>query len=126
MLAEQKAQEDYDKTILSLSGGALGISFAFIDKVIGTGAVIQPRLLFCAWLSWGSSVIFVLTSYFFSQLALRRAIKQVDMHQIYIKRPGGFFSIAIDICNVMGGLLFFAGVILIVIFVQKNLGVKYG
>jgi len=32
--AEQKAQEDYDKTVISLSGGALGISFAFIVDCI--------------------------------------------------------------------------------------------
>jgi hypothetical protein len=126
VLAEQKAQEDYDKTILSLSGGALGISFAFIDKMIGTGPVIQPGLLFLAWVSWGTSVIVVLASFFFSQLALRQAIRQVDTEQIYIKRPGGFYSITIDICNGVGGFLFFAGVILIIIFVHKNLGVKYG
>jgi len=32
--AEQQVQADFDKTVLSLSGGALGISFAFVKNPV--------------------------------------------------------------------------------------------
>ena len=50
--AEQKSQEDFDKTILSLSGGALGISFVFLKDVIGPLPILQPGFLLAAWLAW--------------------------------------------------------------------------
>ena len=37
--AAQKAQEDFDKTLLALSGGALGVSFAFVKDIVGDGSV---------------------------------------------------------------------------------------
>jgi hypothetical protein len=58
--AEQKSQEDFDKTVLSLSGGALGISFIFLKDVIGPNPVVSPNLLFTAWVAWGSSTFCVL------------------------------------------------------------------
>ena len=57
VLAAQKAQDDYDKTLLSLSGGALGVSFAFVDKFVKAGVVQNPRLLIFAWVCWGACPI---------------------------------------------------------------------
>ncbi len=123
VLAEEKAQEDFDKTVLSLSGGALGVSFAFVDKFVAPAVMKSPFLLFAAWLSWGLSVTVVLASFFFSQLAMRRAIKQVDAGagKIYIKRPGGACAVATAVCNAAGGLLFAFGVGCIILFVRANL-----
>lgn len=122
VVAEQKAQDAYDKTVLSLSGGALGISFAFIDKFLTGQNVTNNSCLVFAWFCWGLSVAIILASHFFSQRALRRAIKQVDANQIYIRKPGGVFSVITDICNGTAGLLFVAGVVLMVLFVRGNIG----
>ena len=80
--SEQKAQEEFDKTVLTLSGGALGISFAFIKDIVGPHPVVNVGYLFVAWILWGLSVTAVLASYFTSHLALRHAIKQVDRGEI--------------------------------------------
>jgi hypothetical protein len=129
--AEQKAQEDYDKTVISLSGGALGISFAFIKDIIGDHPIISKNILVSGWICWGLSITLVLASYFLSHLALREAIKQFDtavknlnVGEIYSQRPGGWYSLITAILNVIGGILFLAGVILIAIFVWYNLEVK--
>ena len=122
ILAEQKAQEDYDKTIIALSGGGLGISFAFLENVVGTSAIVSPTLLFSSWICWAFSILCVLASYFTSHLALRSAIQKVDAGTIYQKRPGGFIDLITKFCNAAGGLLFFVGVILIALFVYKNIG----
>jgi len=118
---EQKAQEDFDKTVLSLSGGALGVSFAFIKDIVGPDKITKPLLLFLAWICWGMSVIVILISYYTSHLALRKAIKQVDTNEIRKVQPGGKADRVTAICNGLGAALFFIGVVLISIFVWQNL-----
>ena len=118
---EQKAQEDYDKTILSLSGGALGVSFAFVKDIVGSQPISQSWTLLASWIAWGTSVACVLGSFYASQRALRRAIKQVDEDKIYNQSPGGFYSSLTASLNALGGILFLVGVVFIVIFVAHNL-----
>ncbi len=119
--AEQKAQEDFDKTVLSLSGGALGISFAFVKDIVGNQPLIQVTLLLWSWISWGISITCMLASFYFSQQALRRTIKQIDQNEVYDQSPGGLYAKLTAILNAFGGLLFLVGVILIVVFVSYNL-----
>jgi len=123
VLAEQKAQEDFDKTVLYLSSGALGISFAFVDKFVKPGVLADPGLLIGAWVAWAASVTVVLLSFFLSRLALRKAIVQTDSGSIRNFSPGGWVATAVDVCNVVGALLFVAGLALVVSFVRRNMGV---
>ena len=121
--AEQKAQDDYDKSILSLSGGALAVSFAFVEKFLQPDRVGSRWLLLLAWMAWAASVAAVLASYFFSHRALRVAIDQCDQGGSPIPRkPGGRFAKATEVLNVMGGSLFIFGVALIAVFATLNLG----
>jgi hypothetical protein len=124
--AEQKAQEDFDKSVLTLSGGGLGISFAFIKDLLGPGPIVHPGLLFTAWLAWGISVISTLASFFFSQLALRTAIRQVDEGTIGDQYPGRSYARATVALNAVGGVMFLVGVVFIVWFVAVNLGGLHG
>lgn len=121
VVAEQKAQEDFDKTVLSLSGGALGVSFAFVKDIVGSQPMVYSELLLGAWIAWGASITFILTSFYTSRQALKKAIQQVDAGQIYDQFPGGWYSRFVAILNTFGGLLFFIGVVLIVFFVKFNL-----
>ncbi len=122
--AEQKPQEDFDKTVLSLSGGALGISFVFLKDVIGPKPIDDPHFLFFAWVSWGFSTMCVLASYFMSHLALRRAIKQVDDGSIWKRKAGGPFRILTAVLNASGAVLFLVGVCSITLFASANLSQK--
>ena len=122
--AEQKSQEDFDKTILSLSGGALGISFVFLKDVIGTHPIQQSGFLLAAWLAWAFSTFSVLTSYYLSHLALRRAIAQVDDGTIYKQRPGGVFAPWTAVLNAIGAVLFLVGVCSITVFAGINISSK--
>jgi hypothetical protein len=118
--AEQKAQEDYDKTVLALSGGALGITFAFVTDLVGQKPIVWPTALLVAWVAWGVSVTCVLGSFFFSQQALRRTIDQLDASRIREEHPGGVFSKVTAILNALGGVLFLAGVVSTILFVAVN------
>jgi hypothetical protein len=121
--AEQKAQEDFDKTVLSLSGGALGVSFAFTKEIVGKPPFKHPQLLFLAWVCWGLSVFIVLASYFASHLALRKAVKQVDSGLPKHGRVGGIYDLITANLNALGAVLFLVGVILIIAFAYFNVGV---
>jgi hypothetical protein len=121
--AEQKSQEDYDKTVLALSGGALGISFAFLDKLLVHGPIVRPGLLVLAWSSWAVSVILVLVSYYLSRVALANAIRQTDKGEIRSVCPGGVPSVILGVCNCGSGLLFVLGVFMMTAFVRFNMGV---
>jgi hypothetical protein len=122
--AEQASQEQFDKTVLSLSGGALGISFVFLKDVIGSSPVLKPSLLIASWIAWALSSFAVLASFYLSHLALRRAIKQVDDGTIYNHRAGGPFSIITAILNASGAILFFVGVCSITAFSSANLSTR--
>ncbi len=122
--AEQKSQEHFDKTVLSLSGGALGISFVFVKDIIGKDHIIDTYLLVLAWLSWGFSSFSILLSFYLSHLALRSAIRQVDEGTINSKNAGGIFSIITERLNVFGAILFLLGILFITFFASSNLLTK--
>lgn len=122
--AEQKSQEDFDKTVLSLSGGALGISFVFLKDVVGPQPIVLSGFLLAAWLTWAFSTFSVLTSFYLSHLALRRAIGQVDDGTIHKQTPGGAFACLTAILNATGAVLFLVGVCCITVFAGANLSTK--
>lgn len=123
VLAEQKAQEDYDKTVIALSGGALGISFAFIENFTDPETMVAGLLLLSAWFSWGLSLAAVLISYFVSQRALREAISQIDQGGPSAgDEIGGRWNRLTRISNAAGGLMFLLGLFLLGAFVTSNLG----
>ena len=119
--AEKKSQEDFDKTIIALSGGALGISFAFVKDIVGNDPLVNSWLLFVAWISWGFSLAFILLSFYFSQQAFRRAIEQVDSNEIYNQNPGGWQSKVTSALNFLGMLALLFGIGFMVAFVYFNL-----
>jgi len=116
---EQKAQDDYDKTVLTLSGGALGITIAFINDIIGSDHVINSKYIFCSWILWTISMTAILLSFYTSVNAMRKAIEQVDKRETNNKPAG--WDTATGILNIIGGLSFIIGVVFAVIFTYSNL-----
>jgi hypothetical protein len=47
---ETKAQEQYDKTVLMLSTGALSISFVFIKDIVKIEKIISVDFLIGSWI----------------------------------------------------------------------------
>jgi hypothetical protein len=119
--AEQSMQGEYDKGVLTLSGGALGISLVFLKDVVGTKPLVHSECLLAAWIVWGLSIAFVLSSYFTSTKALRRAVTDTDEKMIYITLAQSGWATATKVLNALGGICFFVGIILIVTFVSFNL-----
>jgi hypothetical protein len=128
MVAYRKAQQDkantaqidYDKLVITLSGGALGVSFTFLKDVAKQHALSHTNVLFGAWVCWGLSVACILASLYTGILAHRRAIRQVDAGTIYDRRPGGFLDFSTTLLNPAAGILFIFGLVFIIRFVYLN------
>ncbi|RZZ85025.1 hypothetical protein [Pseudoxanthomonas winnipegensis] len=119
--AEQKAQEDYDKTVITLSGGALAISFAFVKDILGDGPIKHPGWLVACWGLWALSLASMLASFYYSRKALRKAIEQCDSDTIRCEPPGGFFTSILRWLNALGAVFFVAGVLCMTVFVSINI-----
>jgi len=119
--AAQKSQESFDKTVLSLSGGALGISFLFLKEVVGPNTVSGPLFLLVAWSAWGLSSLSILISHLTSHYALNKAISDFDSDAIDPDKPGGHYSTMTSILNLLGAIFFIAGIAFIILFAHANL-----
>ena len=72
----RQAAQNFDKTILTLSTGALALSIAFIEKIAPTPQV--KWLLAFAWGAFILSAIITMVSFLVSQLAARMQKEDVD------------------------------------------------
>jgi len=123
---EQKIGEGYDKTLIALSGGALGISLAFIKNIVGENNVVNSLFALIAWCAWAASLTFLLAAFYFGTLAYRHAITKLDAKKLNPKNPGGCFATITKWFNALGGISFILGVVSFIYFTYKNLGGQYG
>src|SRR5438094_5400289 len=112
---EEKAQAAFDKTVVTLSGGALGISFAFIKDFLGTTAVEAKPWLIGAWAAWVASLTASLASHYLSTFAIRRATKELDAGKEGDLARG--WDRAVVWFNGISGFLFLVGASAIGVFV---------
>lgn len=121
---EQKIGAGYDKTLIALSGGALGISISFIKDIVGDREVLCPIFALIAWCSWATSLTCILLAFYFGTKAYRYAIRKVDEGNLNPDNPGGCYAVLTSFFNAFGGISFIVGVISFVYFVYKNIGGK--
>jgi hypothetical protein len=122
----QKLNESYDKLIITLSGGALGLSFAFLKDVIKENQIQYHGLLIAAWGFFIMSLTSVLMSLLFGIAANKKAVKQVDAGKIYEEEPGGIFSKLTTWLHYSGTGLLIIGLGFITTFAYINMEAKDG
>ena len=120
--ADERSQENFDKTVIALSGGGMGVSLAFVDNIVGDRPLAASCLLLLAWAAWTASLLVVLTSFYLSRLALRQAIAELDAGVTSTARPGGRYAVLTTVANFVGPALFIIGAILMGVFVFLNIG----
>lgn len=116
-----KVSEAYDKAVMTLSGGALGISMTFIHDLAPTPVAGTFLWLGLAWISFGTSIASILVSKLTSQWALDRALEQFDSGEIKGQRPGQGYSVLTSVLNVLAGVAFLLGVFALAWFAISNL-----
>jgi len=113
-------QNDYDKLVVALSGGALGLSFTFLKDVANGQASSHATLLIAAWGCWGLSVAFILTSIYTGVQALRETVRQIDRGTVYKEKVGRGWGSVTALLNPGAGLLFILGLLFMMTFVYFN------
>lgn len=108
---------------MTLAGGALGVSFAFIRDLVAKPAPATIGVLRYAWTALATSILCILLSMLTSQYALRKAIAQVDAERIRQEHPGGWYAQFTTSLTLLAGVLFVLGVLLLVQFAVLNLRV---
>lgn len=116
---ENKAQDQYDKTVILLSTGALGVSFTFIKDIVDLENVIVLQFLIGAWISWGLSTAAVLFSFYTSRNALRKAIEALDDDK---EDDNNAQDRLTTVLNALSGTFFLLGLVFMIVFVKNNLG----
>ena len=65
--AEREGSRSFDKAILTLAADALGLSITFVDKIAPLPQATTLWLLVASWISFGFSIIVILSSFITSQ-----------------------------------------------------------
>lgn len=125
LLERQRSNsESYDKAILTLSSGALGVSLTFIkDLLPASSEPVWTGLLYWSWTLLTAAIITTVASFLLSSAAINQAIKRST--EYYLEGNEGAFARtklarAVDASNYTSGTLFVVGIILTVLFVWIN------
>lgn len=113
---ESQSQESYDKTVIALSGGALGFSLVFLKDVAGPAGLQDLQLVVLAWLYWTTSLGCVLWSFYSSRAALRWTIRKIDQGADLSKDLGGSAGKVTQVLNFVSGASFIGGAMAFVLF----------
>jgi len=116
---EKSIHESYDKTLITLSGGALATSIAFYKDIIGN-IPIEKKYATCAWIIWSISLTVLILALYFGTLAYGYARKKLDADELNEENPGGYWTYIIKGLNALGIITFISGLILFLIFISKN------
>ena len=130
VLADQKAIEDFDKTIITLASGALAVSLAFMKDIVGADPVHWRICLQIAWLLLTLSLGLVLISFWCSHKALRRALADFDADcsddplfgkKVVVDKRNAW-AVATQRLNVIGMTCLILGIGFMLTFASVNLG----
>lgn len=139
--ARKQGQVSADRAVLTLAGGGLGVSFAFVGHFIH-GIPCDKWLLFATWMLWALSLTLALINYLVSDIAHGRAIDEIDneIEKVYgedttiknendsklesirnvIHKTYKPFNAFITAANYAGAVLFIVGTFSLGIFVFIN------
>jgi hypothetical protein len=113
--------EQFDKNVLFIASGALGISFAFIEKVVpDLQNASHSNLLIKAWYFFAGVIFISLVAHFISIMANRWAIAHKETEKNYFK-IASIWNQAIRGINILMILGLLMGIIWLIRFVNLNI-----
>jgi hypothetical protein len=130
----ERAQEDisssadsFDKSMLTLSSGALGVSLAVIKDIVPIGQAIWKVLLLTSWIAFALCITTTVASFLFSIAALRQHRELLD--RMYSEKNRELENTASTRWNTavhasvgVAFVLFLVGLFCTMIFIAVNVG----
>ena len=121
-LTERESIDQFGKTILTLTSGALAVSFVFLRDVMKPADTANKGCLIGAWVLWSAAMLCALLSLYANQLAPRHAQKRfrggLRGQDLVEARRVDKLTRSL---NPLAGVWFMAGLILTIVFVATNL-----
>lgn len=113
----QSNYEQFDKAILTLSSGGLGLSLTFIKNTSNQYAILNYNMLEYSWYCFTASIISTIVSFLIGANAIKKALKGHENHD-YKKSTKVNWT---EILNYFSVLSFLIAVILTICFVSKTM-----
>ena len=120
--AERNTAQQFDKAILTLASGALGLSITFIKQIAPHPKSQSIYFLIVAWVLFSFSILSTLISFLISQAACRRQREILD--QDISEKEHKINNNAADWTNRLNYLsiaFFILGIVFLIIFSAVNL-----
>jgi hypothetical protein len=121
----QTSTDQFDRSLLTLSSGALALSLAFIKDLVPLKSAVGIWWLYSSWISFVLCMIVTLFSFPLSVKALKINLDYVRKY--YIEKKEEYFdkqspwSKAVSWCSILGGTFFLLGIICTMVFVYENI-----
>jgi hypothetical protein len=116
---------EFDKGLTYISSGMMGVSFAFIDKIVKLEASIEGDLLMAGWLILCIAIVLsVINHYLNLHLINKQIVKFRSLKKATNKLSVKFKNTTIQKLNIINVILIIHGSIFIIFFIFINL--KYG
>lgn len=116
--AHHTASQDFDRAVMTLAGGGLGISIAFVRDI--APHPVHKWMLAIGWLAFTLSLVSIFISLLTSQSTSLRMIEDIDANREPRQRfdlPGWMT----DLLNSLAALFLVLGVGFVVLFALYNL-----
>ena len=119
--SEFQAIDQFDKNLLALTGGAFGVSFAFLADVVNPANVFAITWLSVAWSAWCTALAAILSAFYCSHCAMRQAQRLFQNGERDEEKLQGRWGRTVMILNAVAGLSFLTGMVCMSVFVTSNL-----
>jgi hypothetical protein len=116
--AHHQASRDFDKAVMTLSAGALGVSIAFVNNVAPHST--ETIWLGAAWVAFAMSLLLILGSFLASQHALLYEMR-LPTDASASRRIGGVWGTATAVLNWTSAIALVKGVVALIIFALYNI-----
>lgn len=112
---------EFDKQVLFIASGALGISMSVIDKIVTLDHATNKCLLMASWFIFGLTIFISLLNHFISQKAIRWSIKNANMDAAAYDPIEKVWNTVISIFNISMMILLLLGISLLICFIDINI-----
>lgn len=121
--AWEYSSAEFDKNILYISSSALGISFAFIEKIVCLECAHHKDLLLWSWILFAVTILLSLVGSYLSLQFNQKAIENYNpknperAYEVKEHR----FNIILNLSNVLSIITLISGIVFTLLFVHLNL-----